>query len=261
MRLIVVREIKNNIRALLVWSIAMAAVIFAMAMCFDSMGDELKASLESLPSSMLSAFGMNSIAIGSLEGAYSQGYIIVTLMGSMYIAYLGAGILVKEEDEGSIEYLMCKPFSRKEIYISKFLALLIMIFILNIFIAMATIIGAIIYGGESYNEEAIYLMAFAPCLLHLTFGCLCFGLSSFISKNRQAVGMSIGIVSVFYIFSILAGLSEKLEWLKKISIFDYVSTNVVAGEKCIAGYNLAIMGAIIIVSVIFGTVIYNKKDF
>lgn len=261
MLLIVIREIKNNIKSLFAWSFAMAAVIFMMAVFFDSMGSDLSTAVENMPESMLSAFGMNTVNLGSLEGTYSQGYIIVTLMGSMYIAYTGASILVKEEDEGSIEYLMCKPFKRNEIYFSKYIALLIITLIFNIFIAAATIGGALIYGGNDYSSKAIYLMAVAPCILHLTFGSLCFGLSSLIKKNRQASGLSIGIVSVFYMLSILAGLSEKLKVLKDFSIFDYVSTNVVAGDKYIEPYHILIMSVIIIVSVIFGSIIYKKKDF
>lgn len=258
---IINREIKNNLKSLLIWSLALFLTIFLMAVLFKSMGNEMTKYMSSIPSSMLSAFGMSSVAIGSLESTYSEGYITVILLGSMYAAYSGASILVKEEDEGSIEYLMCKPFSRNEIYFSKFIALIIIILILNIFIASATIGGAIIFGGNNYSKKAIILMAFAPSLLHLTFGSLSFGLAAFIRKNRQAVSLSIGTVSVFYIISIIQGLSDKLKFLKKISLFDYVSTNVVAGNKHIDPVNIIIFSVIIIISVIIGSIYYNKKDF
>ena len=104
-------------------------------------------------------------------------------------------------------------------------------------------------------------MAVAPFLLHLTFGSICFGMATFISKSRQAVSLSIGTVSIFYMLSILSGLSEKIEVLKNISIFDYVSTNVVVADKYIEPYNILIMFAIIIISIIIGFIIYKKKDF
>ena len=258
---IIMRVIKNNIKGLVMWTLALSLTIFFMAFLFDSMGTEMSQSLELMPESMLKAFGMNSIAIGSLEATYSEGYIIVILMGSMYIAYLGASTLVREEDEGSIEYLMCKPYNRFEIFFSKFIALIIIILIMNMFIAAATILGALIFGEDNYSTKAIYLMAFAPCILHLTFGSLCFGIASFIKKNRQAVSLSIGIVCAFYMISIIRGLSDKLDFLKRISLFDYVSTNVVAGDKYIEPINLIIMFAIMIVSVIVGCIYYNKKDF
>ena len=97
---IIMRVIKNNIKGLVMWTLALSLTIFFMAFLFDSMGTEMSQSLELMPESMLKAFGMNSIAIGSLEATYSEGYIIVILMGSMYIAYLGASTLVREEDEG-----------------------------------------------------------------------------------------------------------------------------------------------------------------
>lgn len=261
MGLIIVTEIKNNIKGLVLWSIAMALVILMMAVTFDSMSGDISKTMESFPKEMLEMFGMNSIPLGSLEGVYAQGYIMVTLMGSMYAAYTAASMLVKEEDEGSIEYLMSKPFNRIEIYSAKYIALVIIILIFNIVIATSTLGGAVVFGGDNYSKEAINLMAIAPILLHLTFGTLCFGIAPFIRKNRQAVSISIGIVSTFYVLSLIGGLSEKFEGLKNISIFDYVSTNVVAGDKYIEPYHIAIMFAIIIISVILGAVIYKKKDF
>lgn len=262
MLLMISRELKNNIKSLVIWTFAMVAVVFMMAMFFDSMGaGGVSQAMESMPKEVLSAFGMDSITLGSLEGAYSEGYLIVTLMGSMYIAYTAASILVKEQDEGSIEYLMCKPYTRVEIYSAKYISLIIITLIFNIFIASATIGGAVIYGGNNYSKDAINLMAVAPFLLHLTFGSICFGMATFISKSRQAVSLSIGTVSIFYMLSILSGLSEKIEVLKNISIFDYVSTNVVVADKYIEPYNILIMFAIIIISIIIGFIIYKKKDF
>ena len=261
MRMIIKREIKNNIKSMAIWALCMGAVIFAMAMCFQSMGADINKAYATLPKSMLQAFGMNSVTLGSLESSYSEGYIIVTLMGSLYIAYLAASMHVKEEDEGSIEYLMCKPFSRMEIYFSKYAALVILVLMMNIVIAAATIGGALIYGGSNYSFRAIYLMSSAPILLHLTFGSLCFGFASLIKKNRQAVQLSIGIVSTFYMMSVLGGVSEKLDRLKKISIFDYISINVVAGDKYIEPFNMIIMAAVVIISVAFGSFVYNNKDF
>lgn len=258
---IINREIKNNLKSLLIWSLALFLTIFLMAILFNSMGSAMSKSLSSMPKSMLSAFGMDGITIGSLESTYSEGYIIVILLGSIYAAYQGASILVKEEDEGSIEYLMCKPFSRNEIYFSKFIALILMIIILNIFVASATIGGALIFGDNNYSKKAIILMAFAPSLLHVTLGSLSFGLAAFIRKNRQAVSLSIGTVSIFYMISIIQGLSDKLKFLKRISLFDYVSTNVVAGNKHIDPVNIIIFSAIIIISIIIGALYYNKKDF
>lgn len=261
MNLIIRKEIEENIKGLIIWSVSMAALVLIMAMLFDSMKSDISNMMATFPQGMLKAFGMEAAPMNRLEGFYSQGYIVVVLMGAMYSAYLGASILVKEEDEGSIEYLMSKPFKRIEIYGAKYISLIIIIVSFNIIVALATIIGALIYGGDNYSKEAIYLMAIAPTLVHLTFGTLCYGIASLLRKNRQAVSLSIGIVSIFYSLSLLRGVSSKLDILKDYSIFDYININVVTVNKYIEPYHIIIMFGIMIISLVVGAIVYNKKDF
>ncbi len=80
MNLIIRKEIEENIKGLIIWSVSMAALVLIMAMLFDSMKSDISNMMASFPQGMLKAFGMEAAPMNSLEG----GYIVVVLMGAMY---------------------------------------------------------------------------------------------------------------------------------------------------------------------------------
>ena len=66
MNLIIRKEIEENIKGLIIWSVSMAALVLIMAMLFDSMKSDISNMMANFPQGMLKAFGMEEAPMNRL---------------------------------------------------------------------------------------------------------------------------------------------------------------------------------------------------
>ncbi|MBU3131634.1 ABC transporter permease subunit [Clostridium gasigenes] len=118
--------------------------------------EKLTEMMEVMPKALLAAFGMDNLNMTKIEGFYeSKGHLIVILMGSIFAVYLSSSLLVKEEDDKTIEYLLSKPITRNEIYCAKYMAFITIITMVKGEVAFEFKMesGIVVQAfGELYNE-------------------------------------------------------------------------------------------------------------
>ncbi|MBB6715985.1 ABC transporter permease subunit [Clostridium gasigenes] len=152
--------------------------------------EKLTEMMDVMPKALLKAVGMDNLNMTKIEGFYgSKGYLIVILMGSIFAVYLSSSLLVKEEDDKTIEHLLSKPITRNEIYCAKYMA-----FVTIIAMLMAGGIYAFANApvdGEIVTLLAVTLLAVTPLILHLTFGTICFAISTLFLKIRLVIVLSL----------------------------------------------------------------------
>ncbi|WP_253199642.1 ABC transporter permease [Clostridium gasigenes] len=152
--------------------------------------EKLTEMMDVMPKALLAAVGMDNLNMTKIEGFYgSKGHLIVTLMGSIFAVYLSSSLLVKEEDDKTIEYLLSKPITRNEIYCDKYMAFVTIITMFNIVIAMLMAGGIYAFANEPVDGEIVTLLAVTPLILHLTFGSICFATSTLFEKVRLVIGL------------------------------------------------------------------------
>jgi len=261
---IYLRELKVNLKSLIIWSTTLAALGILVMSFFPTIAREAETFeklLESMPKSLLTAFGLEKISMTDILGFYAtKHYITVTLFGSIFAIILSSGILSKEESDKTIEFLLSKPVNRSEIITRKLLSYVTIIFIFNIVVSIALYITLQIVKIEDFSIKSFILLSVGPLLLHLTFASIGFLLSVFVTKSKTVLSVSLGIVLVTYFLSIASALSKKLDFLKYLSPFKYVdATDIITTEKIETKY-LVIMAAIIIITITLTYVFYNKKD-
>ena len=109
-------EFKRQFKSLIIWTTVCSALVVLFMALFPSMKEmgmqELVGSkLEVLPEAFLEAFnisGATDFSNISDFSAYVLQYII--MVGGIYAAILGVSALVKEESEGTIEFLYSNAF-------------------------------------------------------------------------------------------------------------------------------------------------------
>ena len=130
------RELKINLKSLIIWTgilVLMFALIFAI---YPSLINEetkymITKMMDTMPDDILATFNMDIVGIETAYGWFkTEGYTFLTLIGGLYAAIIGATILVKEENDKTIEFLVSKPISRESIVTSKILCGVINILIL-----------------------------------------------------------------------------------------------------------------------------------
>ncbi|MFC7442986.1 ABC transporter permease subunit [Laceyella putida] len=257
------REFAGNAKSLIIWSLIIGGYAFLLLANFQQMADALKAKkelLDAYPEGIKKAFGMDELDLTTLVGFYGvQIYLMTTLLGSIFAAMLAANIIAKEETDKTIEFLLSKPLTRTQIITQKLLAVIVNILILNAFVTGLSLI-AFQFAKEEVDIKPFTLLIIATVLLHLTFATISFALSALMKKTRSIVSISLGIVLGSYFLNIMSGVTEDLEDFKYLSFFKYVDAADIVKNNAIDALYVWIMVAVILVSVIFAYVYYQKKD-
>jgi ABC-2 type transport system permease protein len=258
------REFSRNLKGLIIWSIILAGLVILMLSVFpqfaknqNSMNDLLKA----YPDTLKKAFGMDKLNFGTILGFYGvEIYLMNTLLGSIYVSLLASNIVAKEQYEYTIEFLLSKPVLRIRIITEKLIAVVVNVLILNAVITLVSIIGFKFSKNAQVPADTFALLMLGTFLLHLTFGAISFLLSTIIKKSRNILSVSLGIVLVYYFFSIMSGVSDKFQNLKYVSFFKYVDAGDIIAKNSIESLYLVIMCIVILLSIAGAYIIYHRKD-
>ena len=112
---IFLRELKANLKSLLIWSAVISIFIMIAAAKFSAfVGDpNMLALLDAMPEGMLDAFNMRAFNLTTLSGFYGLMFIYFGLMGSMAAAIWGTDIISKEERDKTVEFSLVLPVSTR----------------------------------------------------------------------------------------------------------------------------------------------------
>ncbi len=259
------REFKINFKSLLIWT-SIICGLFAMAYSiYPSMGEAMKEGgikdlLKAFPEDVLKTFNMDIISIDTAFGWYkTEGYVFLLLIGGIYSSMLGANIFLKEESDKTIDFLLAKPVTRKEVLTAKIVCGLVNISL------MILIVAAFNYIGLSFNgdlDSKIFIIsALAPALVFYSLFSISLFIASFFRKNKNITSLAIGIVFISYIFQMIGNLSDKFSFLKKISIFELSPIRDIILNRQLPFSSVIITLIIMIVFLGASYYRYNNKEF
>lgn len=263
-------EFKRLLKGSIIWALVCSAIIVMFMLFFPSMKymgiQELVGSkLEALPEAFLEAFNISGATDFSNIADFSA-YVLqyIIMAGGIYAAILGVSALVKEESEGTIEFLYSKPISRSSIVTAKLLASIVIFFIFIIILGVVTMISSLIVKPE--NVESINLLMdiktlyIGMALIGYIFMAIGFLISVFVKSSKQAIPIALGVFFASYVIGIFSKLQDRLNSLIYLSPFDYATPSEIIKN----GFEIKfiIIGlCIIILSVVATYTIYSKKDF
>ncbi|MCM1989860.1 ABC transporter permease subunit [Oceanirhabdus seepicola] len=260
---IVLRELKANRKALIIWCVSMFLFI-SMGMVeysgFSKMGSEVNEMMDSLPNVMRSMFGINKIDLTSVGGFYSMFFIYFTLIAGIHAIMLGATIISKEERDKTADFLMVKPIKRNKAVTSKLIAAFINVLIFNIVTFIGSVLTVAYYNkGESITGE-LFKITCTLFILQIVFLSLGLLFSSLTKTTKKATGLSTGVVLGMYMLSLAIPLTDKLEFLRFITPFYYFDAKeIMLGQRVEMIYVLISL-IIVVIATSLTYVFFNKKD-
>ena len=145
------RELKINLKSFIIWTsilIGLFAIVYLVyPSVFNSDNKQMIDNMmEMLPQEMLKAFNMD---LSSIETAYgwlkTEGFVFVLLISGIYSGILGSQILLKEENDKTIEYLNSLPITRSNIAFSKILCGIIYISLMILCVGVFNLIESHLY--------------------------------------------------------------------------------------------------------------------
>jgi len=261
-------EIRRQLKSLLVWFGVLALVLLLFMSFFPSMADSdmaqlTRIKLNAIPPAVREALGITRTTDFSdilQYFAYTAQYILMA--ASIYAAILGVSALVKEEAEGTIEFLYAQPVSRTGIAAMKLLAIFTLLLLFNLLLFAVSALLFEIFRHPGYEYLPMLIAMFKGMLggqaVFLVVG---FALSSVLSRFSNPGPIGLGLFFLTYLLGNIALINRDLEWLKYLSPYHFVqpSTILADGGAIQPPYPL-VMLAIVVVAVVVAFWRYRNKD-
>lgn len=218
------RELRANLKSLLIWCGAMTALIAVGMLKYAGIaeaGPEVEELLAQLPEAMKTFLELNLLDMTTIAGYFGVFFLYFMLLAGTHAVMLGATIISKEERDKTADFLFVKPVRRSRIITTKLLAVLVNLAVFNLVTLAASVFFVARYNtGLSINNQIVYLMT-ALFILQATFAAIGAGLSGLAKEPRKAVSWATTLFLVLFFLSMAIGIYKKIDFLKYLTPFQY----------------------------------------
>ncbi len=262
-------DFRSQTKGCLIWTGVIALVLLLFMSMFPSMQsagmqDLVGTKLDALPPAMLAAFGLEDLPDFTQLipfFAYTTQYIVMA--AAIYAALLGATALIKEESDGTIEYLYAQPVTRTRIVGEKMLSGLATYSLFTFAVGLVSMIMAAVVKSEGTDLMAaltdIKLILGGMFFVGLIFMSVGFLASVLLTSAKQATAFSLGAVFITVILGVFAAVNDKLELLKYLSPIEGFKPSKLV-TKGIDPAHVVIGLVVIIAASALSFFIYQRKD-
>lgn len=260
-------EFRKISRGLLIWAGVLCGFILLYLAFYESMSELFWEKMDMMPDAMLGMFRLDSF---SDMAGYSYYYAtIITFMvlgASCYGSITGANLFIREEAEGTIEFLNSQPVTRGRIISAKLAATALGMLLLVLAMAAASWLGSILFSaGQEFAQAliGITLLCYLPVFVFWAVGCL---VSVLLHKAGAALPLSLGLLFFSYILGAISGMVQPLGFLKWLSPMDYVPatkviTSTIGGGSASTDITGPLLCIVLVAVCIAGTYyVYRRKD-
>jgi ABC-2 type transport system permease protein len=256
------RKLFKNSLMILGWGLGLALLGYWMFDIYETMfltNIDLEQMIAAFPEEMMAFFGGTDINIFDPEGFLHIEFFsyIPIILG--IVAVSGAvGLIVKKEEEGSLELILAQPVSRSAVFWGKLLAHLVTIILILAIIWGGFALG--LAGTDSFDLDQGQLIRpfvslFAVLLVFLSLALM---LSMILPTSGSAnLVTNFLLIASFFITS-LAQIEDRLEGLNRFSPLRYYQ-----GGKALSGLNTDYLWLLFGMSLVFllaAWLLFEKRD-
>jgi len=260
-------EIRTIKKGVIKWTIAIGVIIFMMLAFFPSMQTESMQSLagakmEGISPELLEALGISTMMdFTKITNFYGYVLQFITLALMVFVTIISISTLVKEETDGTIEFLYSKPVSRNMIFLQKSFANISSFIVLLFVLSVVTVIGYVSFSdyslADSIKESSMFYSSILFVgLVFMSIGTL---LSTVLRSNKGTSGIAMSIVFGTFILGMIGSIMDNLSFLTYISPMEWIQTQKLI-EDGILITEWMIGFTTIIICYAMAYKIYNKKD-
>jgi len=259
---IFIRELKANLKSLLIWSVIIALMIMIAVAKFSAFaGDpEMLKMLDSMPPALLDAFNMRAFNLTTLSGFYGLMFVYFALMGAMAAAMWGSDIISKEERDKTVEFSLVLPVSRSRVVTAKALAALVNCVAFVLITWAVSLVAVRSYHPDQAFHAYLALEMQAMLAIELIFLAIGLLLGCAMQQYKLSGSTAVAIILTTYFMSVISGMQKKLDFLKYLTPFRYFDAGELFRNGKMDGAYLLLSAGIIVVSVATAYWMYNKRD-
>ncbi|WKY47844.1 ABC transporter permease subunit [Eubacteriaceae bacterium ES3] len=221
---ILLKELKLNLKSLIIWCCAQGFIIFAGMMKYQGFADsevDISALFDSLPKEVLTVLGMESVNIATIPGFYSVFFLYFMLLAAVHAIMYGAIAVSREERDHCADFIYTRPRRRFQVIAPKLVGGVINLMVFNAvtFIASIAFIAYYNDGNGMVSEVSVTMLAlFFLQLFFLAigsfFGAIC-------PTTKIATSVSTGFVMLTFLLSVIIELVDSADFLRVLTPFNY----------------------------------------
>jgi ABC-2 type transport system permease protein len=261
-------EFFRSIKGTLIWSVSIGLSLFLIVLLYpmamelmDALNQMLDylGSVESQFLELLDGFG--GIPENGVEYFATEGAMFLQLLGGIYAAIIGFGIINKDEKEKTLEVLHVLPISRSKILFTKMMnvafSLLLFTFIQILFIEIGFLIVA-----HDEDISILWLFGLYDYIMFLMISFLSMGLALFLKPNQSSF-IAIAIPFPLYIITLISNQTnnEILKFLKYFSPFTFTEpVNFLKNQSDFELINFLVFVSLTIVVIILSFIKFRKRE-
>jgi len=259
---IFVRELKANLKSLLIWSAIVALLIWIAVAKFSAFAGnpEMLAMLDAMPPAMLNAMNMRAFNLTTLNGFYGLMFIYFGLMGAMAAAMWGSDIISKEERDKTVEFSLVLPVSRPRVVTAKALAALVNCLAFVLLTAAVSVLAVQRYNPDQAFYHLLVLEMEAMFVIELVFLAVGLLLGCAMKQYKRSAAVAVGIILTTYVMSIASLMQKDLDFLKYATPFRYFDAGELYRTGQLEGVYLAISAAIVVACLAGAYWAYGRRD-
>jgi ABC-2 type transport system permease protein len=215
------QTIKRNYKLPLFLGIGLSLIATLFATLFHDYQDQLGAFANMIPEAMRAIIG--DIMLGSKpEGWLALELFPLFVMVGMSVigVVLGASVIGREEDSGTLELLLASRRSRVVIVLQKYLALAKLLAIPSLLLFIAIALCGPIFNFHPSIPNVLTACASA-WLLGLGFGSMAFAAQAVTGRRGLAIGVGSGIFLAMYALTIASKLIDSWKDYDDWSLIHY----------------------------------------
>ena len=257
-------EFRMYRKSIIIWGIAIPFWIMFYMMFFPMISIDSAAFdmiMADFPPEFLAAFGMNSdLPMSSILGYFGLTFGMAQIPIAIQAANYGFHTLSVEERELTADFLLSKPITRSKIIISKFLAALTSLTIVNVLIWVSSITSIYLFKGEQTVELSNVLVLLSTVtLFQLYFLSVGMLVSVSVKKISSVLSYSMALGFGLYILNSLKALFSS-DIFGFISPYSHFNPSYILAEGHYHPVFTIVSVTIIVVSLLMSYFLYLRRN-
>ncbi|MFC4078149.1 ABC transporter permease subunit [Salinithrix halophila] len=250
-------------RSFLIWSAILGLMTVLRIPVFNSIKNNpgFNEFLKTMPDYLKAMMGDQLEAVTTINGFLASQHFQISwlLVGGLFAAVTGSGLLAREVDRGTLGLLLSRPVSRTQVVVAKFFVLPV-VYLLFAGVGLFFLWGSLLTVEETPRWEGIWMSFLYGWMMLIAIGSVSLLLSSAASDSQKASMSAIGLFLGSYLLNGIGSLQEGVEFLRWFSFAHYYNSAELfagQGEPADSVFFLLISA----ISLLSAVMVFNRRNF
>jgi ABC-2 type transport system permease protein len=256
-------EFKMYSRSVIVWSVAILALILLFVSLFSSFAADavlLNEMMANFPEQLLVAFGLTGVDLATILGYFSLAFLFVQICLAIQAANYGFALVSVEEREWTADFLLAKPVARTQILTSKLLAVLSGLAITDVVIWAGSVGCITLFKGDAtYDAGSLLLLLLSIVPFQLFFLAVGLVVSLLVKRIRSVTPYAMALGFGMYVLSVFGDMLGE-SFLEDLTPFKHFDASYIIQHGAYDLPLVLISASVIVVSVAGSYLLYARRD-